>query len=593
MNGFRTSSTSPAAPGVGARIFASLFFCFFLGMGLVFAGLIVRESIRELRTWTWSKTPCEIGRSEVREGERRGHGTGQYYFDVQYRFNFGNRSYTSERYQWKPVGFQDYGKVARLTELYRPESTAVCYVNPSVPQESVLKRGNLLMPLVVLFPMIFVVIGFLGIYSMWQPKPAAVPRPQPISEEAIHPKGQGVSALFFAVFLLMGCALLYAFLIRPLIRIAIASKWPAVPCVVISSTVRSHSGSRGGTTYSVDILYRYDFDGREFKANRYDFMGGSSSGSSGKYAIIARYPPGGKATCFVNPADPTDAVLERGFTPMMWLGLLPLVFILVGVAGLAGRFRRSPTGVQMGRSAARWSLALAQPEVIPKTDPRTSNDPLVLKPALSPRGKVIGTFLVALFWNGVISVFVVHIIKGWGSGPIEWFLALFMVPFVLIGLGLLAAAAYFVLALFNPRPRLTITPAAIPLGGTFRVEWEISGRLDVLQHLRIHLEGREEATYPSGKNSATDTNLFADIQVAEETVAQAMRSGSSTVSVPAQSMHSFLGRHNKIAWVIRVRGEIARWPDINEEFPVTILPAAGKSAAAPREANEQPFGATT
>jgi hypothetical protein len=41
-------------------------------------------------------------------------------------------------------------------------------------------------------------------------------------------------------------------------------------------------------------------------------------------------------------------------------------------------------------------------------------------------------------------------------------------------------------------------------------------------------------------------------------------------------MHSFSTQHNKIVWSIRVKGEIARWPDLNEEFALTVLPAREK-----------------
>jgi hypothetical protein len=53
-----------------------------------------------------------------------------------------------------------------------------------------------------------------------------------------------------------------------------------------------------------------------------------------------------------------------------------------------------------------------------------------------------------------------------------------------------------------------------------------------------------------------------------------MRSGIGTVTVPAELMHSFTGSHNKILWTIRVKGEIVHWPDIDEDFPLTVLPMA-------------------
>ena len=78
----------------------------------------------------------------------------------------------------------------------------------------------------------------------------------------------------------------------------------------------------------------YRMNGGEYRANRYSFMGGSSSGYAGKQAIVSRYPPGAQVICYVDPTDPTQAVLERGFTPIMLLGLLPLLFIAAGLFGL-------------------------------------------------------------------------------------------------------------------------------------------------------------------------------------------------------------------------------------------------------------------
>jgi hypothetical protein len=92
--------------------------------------------------------------------------------------------------------------------------------------------------------------------------------------------------------------------------------------------------------------------------------------------------------------------------------------------------------------------------------------------------------------------------------------------------------------------------------------------------LRVSLEGREEATYQSGKNTATDKNVFARLEIADVGVVPAMRSGDGTVTVPDNLMHSFTGSHNKIVWAIRVHGEIDHWPDINEDFPIKVLPAA-------------------
>jgi hypothetical protein len=37
-------------------------------------------------------------------------------------------------------------------------------------------------------------------------------------------------------------------------------------------------------------------------------------------------------------------------------------------------------------------------------------------------------------------------------------------------------------------------------------------------------------------------------------------------------MHSFSATHNQIVWTLEVKGEIQRWPDVDDAFPITILP---------------------
>src|SRR5882672_9219877 len=104
-----------------------------------------------------------------------------------------------------------------------------------------------------------------------------------------------------------------------------------------------------------------------------------------------------------------------------------------------------------------------------------------------------------------------------------------MIPFVAIGLGLFGGVFYLFLALFNPRPRLTVTPGAVSLNGSLRVEWNISGRTDVLKRLRLCLAGYEEATYRRGTSTCTDKSVFANVEIADTTAAPEFRSGAGTI----------------------------------------------------------------
>ncbi|MCP4397864.1 MAG: DUF3592 domain-containing protein [bacterium] len=139
--------------------------------------------------------------------------------------------------------------------------------------------------------------------------------------------------LFYWAFLLMGGLFFLLAFVRPLLKIMNARDWNETSCVVTFSRVKTHDGSKG-RSYLVDILYSYEINGKEYRSNRYHFMSGFSSGFSDTAAIVNRYPPGTEITCYVNPKNPRDAIIERGFTSDLLYGLIPLIFMLIGAGGL-------------------------------------------------------------------------------------------------------------------------------------------------------------------------------------------------------------------------------------------------------------------
>ena len=262
--------------------------------------------------------------------------------------------------------------------------------------------------------------------------------------------------------------------------------------------------------------------------------------------------------CWVDPEDPTRAVFDRSFRLVYLLGLLPLLFVLAGGAVIAH-----------SRKVARESLRSADPPVI--AEPSGGN-PVELESAASPAAKLFGIVLFALLWNGIVSIFVWQVIKGWQSGRPDWMLTIFIVPFVLVGLGVVGGIFYFALALANPRPKLVLLPAMPRLGDDLRIEWRFTGRSSRIHHLTVVIEGQEEATYQRGTDTHTDTEVFATLGLVDTVNDWEIGKGVSEVSLPEDTMHSFAALHNKIVWSIKVEGEIHRWPDVDDEFPISVRP---------------------
>jgi hypothetical protein len=535
---------------VVGRIFLSLFFLVFFGMGLLFTAFIVRQTYIDARTYSWPKTECVILESGVHD---KG-GNSPYEFRVHYQYEWKGHTYSSHRFKTQNRSFSDYSAAQRLVEKFRHDTKAVCYVDPRNPSQAILEHSSLWLALMIFLPLIFVAVGGGGIYVVWR-QASAPGGPAPISLKPKALKTQKPMVAFCSLFILIGLLVFYAIFIRPVIKIADARHWPAVPCTVVSSRVQSHD-SDDGTTYSVDILYKYEINGHEYKANRYHFLGGSSSGYRGKARIVREHPPGRKMICYVNPKDPTDAVVQRGFSRGMWFGLLPLLFVLAGAAGIAGALRK-------GKATQKPAAG-------------TTSSPAVLKARYSPAMKFVRGLCMSLFWNGIVSVFIwlnVQMWMGRERGP-KWFLTIFLIPFVLVGVGIIWMTIHAFFGLFSPRAQLRIESDTVALGDSVEVHWQFAGRVEKIREFRLLLEGREERDEGTGKSQRTNTEVFYTGDIVHLTEPKSVQSGSALCTVPTDKMSSDSEGDRRIVWVIRLKARIDRGADLNDEYPLTVTPSA-------------------
>jgi hypothetical protein len=415
---------------------------------------------------------------------------------------------------------------------------------------------------VVLFPLIFVAIGAGGIYFMWRKSPPEEARPIAPMARSTEGLGKRATAAICALFAIVGGAMLYPLGIRPIARTIDAGNWAPTPCKVLRAEVGSHS-SDDGTTYSVDILYEYTFNGRTYKCDRYDFIGGSSSGYEGKARVVEQYQSAAQPICYVNPKNPTEAVLRRGFHAKLLLALFPLPFLLIGLGGMIGVLR----GKKEGASPARTLSAPASAPTRRHLSPLRQGDdgPAVLMPKFSARAKLVGAIIIAVFWNGIISTFIA------GAG---WFSLIFLLPFIAVGVGLIGLVIYQFLALFNPRLTLHLSSHTIPLGGAAELRWSFSGRTSRIRELTVTLRGVERATYRKGTDTCTDASTFYEMELYRTINSTEIASGQVGFILPHDTMHSFSAQNNKIIWRLDMRGDIEKWPDVKESFEIDVAPAA-------------------
>ena len=524
----------------------TMFFGVFFLAGIFFTVLMAGTVWKGVRTNFWKETPCTILSSEV---QPKGN---KYSLNVSYHYTFEGQDYTGTNVRGSGNDYDDALDAQHAFRRYRSDRQTTCYVNASNPGESALERTSIFFLLALLFPLIFVSIGAGGIYFMWR-----TPREgqRAISERQ---RGSGSSALPLRIigvpFVLIGSLLTYYFAIRPTLAIREASNWLETPCTITASRVAENRGSKGETTYSIEIRYEYFIEGEKILGDKYNFDTGSSSGRDWRQKIVRAYPAGRKTVCYVNPADPDESVLVRDTSMNRWWGMIPLIFVFAGGAMLLAS-RRKTTNARNGTASAAPLRGVIG----------DVGAPVTLKPSSTPLGAFIGLLIFSLIWNGIVLgiLFSANL-----PTPAKLFLGLF----ALIGVAIFLGAIHQFLALFNPRPTLETSSNSVRLGQELQIRFSFTGRVQRIQKLTIHLRGREEATYRRGTDTTTDKSIFAEHLLLETGNTVQMKSGNVVVHIPADTMHSFNAPNNKIIWTLHLHGSIPRWPDIDVEFPFTVLP---------------------
>jgi hypothetical protein len=149
----------------------------------------------------------------------------------------------------------------------------------------------------------------------------------------------------------------------PIANLLASQDWPATRCMVESSKVRStwvHSHHGSFMLFWPDVRFHYTINGLVYRSNQYNSTDFQTPWYYGKRGITDSYPVGAAADCYVDPQDPTQAVLTRHLavtTP--WL-LWPLIVIVLGVGvwyeGAIGRNARLGSAF-FWRRAGIWLAA--------------------------------------------------------------------------------------------------------------------------------------------------------------------------------------------------------------------------------------------
>jgi hypothetical protein len=367
--------------------------------------------------------------------------------------------------------------------------------------------------------------------------------------------------LFFGLFAVIGAVVSVPLFFLPAWQTISAGDWVETPCTVLESSLESSRGSKGSTLYRVRIVYRYEFAGQEYTGDRYKFSSGSTNiGVDSMREAVSFHSVGSRRICWVNPLEPAESVINRDWNWELAIGLVPVVFLAVGVGGLAALFR----GWNPNDKSASAGPATAKPE----------RGPVTLTPAFS-RGVlavVLGVF--ALVWNGVVWTIASGVLRSWATDSPDICQTVFLLPFAGVGLLMAGLAILQFLSTFNPAPVVTLEPGTPSPGGMVTVTWSVPSGTERFRRLRVRLVCRKEVERGTGKDRKTERTVLAEHPVLDTDRPEEMRDGRGKVALPADALPSAAGGSHRIVWVVAVNGDIPRWPDVQDELPFTVLPAA-------------------
>ncbi len=127
--------------------------------------------------------------------------------------------------------------------------------------------------------------------------------------------------------------------------------WEQVTCEIEDSWINPPPNEMGERR-TVGALYHYQWEGTWYESRRFSLRERIYTDQTTAGQVLMRYTPGARPDCYVNPEQPSEAVLKRDpgwIIIMYWIGS-GLGWLLVGCGGLIAHQMFWPTTTSSSRS---------------------------------------------------------------------------------------------------------------------------------------------------------------------------------------------------------------------------------------------------
>lgn len=356
------------------------------------------------------------------------------------------------------------------------------------------------------------------------------------------------NTLVFIILMLIGLFSTYHLAYLPLMKILDAQKWVPLTCEVISSSISTSHGSHASTTYQAKINYRYEYEGNTYTNNKYRFQEYYTSAYNHEYNIVRAYSPLRQFTCFVNPQNPKEAVIDREPGLYLLFCLFPLIFLVVGLGGLYSTLKK-PLDVQQDKQTGK----------------------IILKEKSTPLTQFLIILFICIFWNSIVLVMASDLLVPNQRGSIPLSDILFSSVFIFLGLLLVLGVFYSFLNLFNPKITIELNNAYLVLNESYQLDFMLSGKFNRLRSLKIDLIATQQITSRSGNKTKIEEKIVFQKNI-YECIIRVPQNTSVNFATPSTAELNFSESFNQLKWTLKATGAIGFWPDMSHEFEIVLYP---------------------
>lgn len=363
-----------------------------------------------------------------------------------------------------------------------------------------------------------------------------------------------------------------------------ARNWVEHPATLLQAKLERQQDD-GSTTYRATARYEYRYQDLRFESERVAFSGiadniGSFHQDKGR-ELEQLLAAGGATVCYLDPDDPSDAVLYRDFRIGMFAfqAIFGLVFCLVGyglmwAAWYGGRLLKKQAAAKAERPGEPWTWR---------------EDWAAGRVRSGLRGKAIGATVFAVLWNLISWPTMIGVLL---KEDREWWLPLVIAAFPLVGT---VMAVYALRLWFGALRwgRSEFEMAAIPgvLGGRVAGVVHVPRRLQPADGFRVQLQCIRKVEQGSGDDRRTvEDVLWGD----ERVIGRALGHGNGReTAIPVQFHAPYdkpASNDDDIVWRLSVHAKTAG-PDYDAEFELPVFKTPDSSPNAPQDASDDALAA--